>query len=263
MGILKSNEPEGKILAIDFDIEMIKRVIIRVSNLDLKDRLILEQGNFADLKKIVEKHKFKKIAGILLDIGMSSYHIDESVGGFSFRKEEDLDMRYDRSSGLITAGEIVNTYSVDDLERIFKEYGEERFSRAISKKIIETRKSGPIKTTRDLVNVIKWAIPRKYQHGRIHFATRVFQALRIETNREIENLKSVLPQAVDILETGGRLVLISFHSLEDREVKHFFKNQANENKIKILTKKPARPSLEEIKNNPRARSAKLRAVVKI
>lgn len=283
LGILKKNAPDGKILGIDWDIEMIKRVIVRLSNEDLRDRFFLAQDNFSNLEKIVDHHKFKNIAGVLLDLGMSSYHIENSERGFSFRGDEELDMRYNKNFQFplallaftkragqalptfqsLTAEEVINTYSEDDLERIFREYGEERFARQIARKIIEVRGARPIRAARELVNVIKLAVPIKYQFGRIHFATKIFQALRIAVNQEMENLKLVLPQAFNILEKGGRLVVISFHSLEDGIVKNFFRSQSQENRVKILTKKPILPSAEEINNNPRARSAKMRAVVKI
>ena len=173
-------------------------------------------------------------------------------------------MRYNLQNQL-TAEKILNYWSKFEIEKILKEYGEEKFARQIAKVIIEERKIQPIKNTLQLVEIIKKAVPKRYLDQKIHFATRTFQALRIAVNDELNNLKKALPQALEILKPKGRLVVISFHSLEDRIVKNFFKQQTREGlpKIKILTKKPIRPSIEEIKINPRSRSAKLRAAQKL
>jgi 16S rRNA (cytosine1402-N4)-methyltransferase len=162
----------------------------------------------------------------------------------------------------LTAEEIVNEWSEKKIERILKEYGEEKFAKRISREIVKARKVKPIKTTFQLVEIIKRAVPSFYKQKRIHFATKTFQALRIAVNNELENLKVALPQAIEVLEKGGRLVVISFHSLEDRIAKNFLKEKEREGKIKILTKKPIRPSKGEIIKNPRSRSAKLRAAIK-
>lgn len=266
LGILSRNAPDGKVLAIDWDMEMIKRVITRISDFDLRERLILVNDNFANLKKIVGKYNFNNISGVLFDLGMSSFHIEESGRGFTFLKDEPLSMSFaggNSDEDFPDAEEIINNYSGEKLAEIFKEYGGERFARPIAQKIVAARIAGPIKTTKELIGVIKSAVPAKYRHGRIHFATRIFQALRIEVNREIENLKSVLPQAFDVLNSGGRLAAISFHSLEDKQVKNFFREKKSKGEADILTKKPLKPSWEEVKDNPRARSAKMRAAVKI
>ena len=247
--ILEKNKPFGKVLGIDWDLK----------NRDFK-RVILICDNFVNLKNIVKKIKFGPISGILFDLGMSSWQIDQSGRGFSFLRDEPLDMRYAKNKSL-TAEEIINEWSEEEIIRILKEYGEERFAKRITKEIIEKRKIKPIKSTFQLVQIIKTAVPLWYQHKRIHCATKTFQALRITVNDELNNLKNVLPSALDVLEPGGRIVVISFHSLEDRIVKHFFKN--NIKFLKILTKKPIKPSEEEIKINPRSRSAKLRAVIKL
>lgn len=254
--ILEKNKPNGRILGIDLDEDNIQKYKGE------KDRLILAGSSYTNLKEIAKNYNFSPINGILLDLGMSSWHIDESERGFSFLKDEPLNMRYSKNSG-ITAEGIANEYSIDEIEKILKEYGEERFSKRIAEAIIEERKAKPVKTTFQLVEIIKKAIPYKYQRGKINPATRVFQALRIAVNDELNNLKKVLPIAIDILEKEGRIAVISFHSLEDRIVKNFFKQLALENKIKILTKKPIMPSEEEVNKNHRARSAKLRAAVKI
>ncbi|MDD5696642.1 MAG: 16S rRNA (cytosine(1402)-N(4))-methyltransferase RsmH [Candidatus Pacebacteria bacterium] len=244
--ILKRNEPKGKVLGIEIDKEVFEK--IKKENIE---RLTVANDNYANLKEIVKKNNFDKISGILFDLGMSSYHIDESKRGFSFQKNEPLSMSYSGSG--LTAEEIVNRYSFENLERIIREYGEEKFARKIAQKIIEER---PIKTTFQLTEAIRKAVARQ---GKIHFATRTFQALRIEANQELENLKQALPQALEILEKGGRLVAISFHSLEDRIIKNFLKD----NEIELLTEKPVLPDEEELQSNPRARSAKLRAAIKL
>jgi len=186
--------------------------------------------------------------------------LEESGRGFSFQKKELLDMRYNAQNQL-TAEKIVNFWSKFEIKRILREYGEERFAENIAQRIIEERKSKAIQTTSQLVEIISRAVPRGYLHGRIHFATRTFQALRIAVNDELSNIEKVLPQALQILESGGRIVIISFHSLEDRIVKNFFKN--NLSNINLLQKKPVVPTRQEISINPRSRSAKLRAAIKI
>lgn len=251
MAILEKNKPNGKVLGIDLD----KRNIDKLKILE-NDRLILENSSYINLKEIIEKNNFYPVNGILLDLGMSSWHIDESKKGFSFLKDEPLDMRYGKEG--ITAEIMVNEYGSDEIENILKEYGQERYAKRIAKRIIEERKIKPIKTTLQLVEIINKSIPSKYQ--KINPATRVFQALRIAVNDELNNLEKVLGLSIEVLEKKGRIAVISFHSLEDRIVKNFFKNNKS---IDILTKKPITATKEEINNNPRARSAKLRLAIKI
>ena len=257
LAITERISPNGRVLGIDWSPELIQE-------LKIKNNLVLVCDNFVNLRSVVEKYKFKPIHGILFDLGMSSWHLEESGKGFSFQREEPLDMRYNLQNQL-TAEKILNYWSKFEIEKILKEYGEEKFARQIAKVIIEERKIKPIKNTLQIVEIIKKAVPKRYLDQKIHFATRTFQALRITVNDELNNLKKALPQALEILEPKGRLVVISFHSLEDRIVKNFFKQQTREGlpKIKILTKKPIRPSIEEIKINPRSRSAKLRAAQKL
>jgi 16S rRNA (cytosine1402-N4)-methyltransferase len=253
--ILEKNGPRGKVLGIDWDTESIQLLKLRKIK-----RLILVNDSFVNLKEIVKKEKFQPVSGILFDLGMSSWHLEKSGRGFSFQKNEPLDMRYNIKSPL-TAEKILNYWSEKEIERILKEYGEERFAKKIAKEIIVSRKLKLIKNTFQLVEIIKKAVPFRYQHQRIHFATRTFQALRIAVNDELNNLERALPQAIEILKTGGRLVVISFHSLEDRIVKTFYRGRASID-LKILTKKPIKPSQKEIKINPRSRSSKLRAAIK-
>ncbi len=247
--ILKRNGPKGKVLGIEIDEEIFKK--IKEENIE---RLIAVNDSYSNLKQIAEKNNFKKVSGIFFDLGMSSYHIDQSKRGFSFQKNEPLLMNYSKSG--LTAAKIVNQYPLKELEKIIEEYGEEKFAKKIAQKIVEER---PIETTFQLVRIIKKATPNYYHQGKPNFAAKTFQALRIEANQELENLKKALPQALDLLEEGGRLVAISFHSLEDRIIKNFFK----ETHLELLTKKPVVPDEEEIKLNPRAKSAKLRAAKKL
>jgi len=259
--ILERNIPAGKVLGIDADPEIIKNTKYSIQNTVYKNRVILVCDNFANLKEIVKQEKFKSVQGILFDLGMSSWHLEESGRGFSFLKNESLDMRYNPRNPL-TAARIVNYYSSQEIEKILKDYGEERFAKKIAQKIIEIRKIKPIETTSQLAEIVKSATPHWYHRKKIHPATRTFQAIRIAVNDELNNLERALPQTLEILKPGGRLVVISFHSLEDRIIKNFLKEKAKENILKILTKKPINPSLGEIKINPRSRSAKLRAAQK-
>jgi len=253
LAILEKTEPKGKILGIDADPEQIENCKLKIGN--LKKRVTLVCDNYANLREIVKKYKFRPIHGILFDLGMSSWHLEESKRGFSFQRNEPLDMRYNPQNPL-TAEKVVNLWSKSEIDKILREYGEERFAEKIAQEIINQRKLKPIKRTFQLVEIIKKTTPSWYQHGRISPATRTFQALRIAVNDELENLKEVLPQTLEVLKPEGKLAIISFHSLEDRIAKNFFRD---EKKLKILTKKPLGPTLSEIKINPRSRSAKLRA----
>jgi len=257
--VLEKISPKGKVLGIEVDSEIYRK--IKPQTKKFLNRLILVNDSYVNLKKIVEKYSFGPIHGILFDLGMSSWHLEESERGFSFMRTEPLDMRYGLQKSL-TAEKIINFWAEEEIEKILREYGQERFSRTIAKEIIKARKRSQIKTTLQLVGIIKEAIPRKCQHQKIHPATRTFQALRITVNDELENFRRALPQALEILEKEGRIVVISFHSLEDKIVKTFFKEKAKEDILKILTKKPIIPSKTEIQKNPRSRSAKLRAAIK-
>jgi 16S rRNA (cytosine1402-N4)-methyltransferase len=265
------------VLGIDLDNKAIQAAKLKCQSSNVKtDRLITVEGNFRDLEKIVQQNNFKNISGILLDLGFSSMEIDDPQRGLSFKYDGPLDMRFGREG--MTASEVVNNFKEKELENIFRTYGEERFSGRIARSICEIRKDRPIETTFELISVIKRVIPQKFQHGRIHFATKVFQALRIYVNEELDNLVKVLPQAIDLLPPGGRIAVISFHSLEDRIVKDFFRQESrncvcpkeiplcqcnHKAKLKILNKKPIIPKEGEAKTNPRSRSAKLRAAVKL
>jgi len=254
--ILEKNAPDGKVLGIDLDPDQINncKSIIKDS------RLILVNDSYANIKEIVDVTKLGEVNGVLLDLGMSSWQLEGTNKGFSFQKDEELDMRYNQAQTL-TAKIIVNEYSKEEIEKILEEYGEEKFAKQIARKITEERQVKKIESTLQLVEIIKRAMPTKFQYGKIHCATRTFQALRIAVNDELNNLEKVLPIIISVLSSGGRAVIISFHSLEDRIVKNFLKNK--EGVIKILTKKPIIAEDGEVKMNPRSRSAKLRAFIKI
>lgn len=256
--ILEATKPKGKLLGIEWDEKVFKE-----NQKQFKDykQLILVNDNYANLKKIIDKNKFGKADGILLDIGISSWDIEESEKGFSFRKDEKLDMRFNTKND-ITAKGIINNWNQEDLEKIFKYFGEEGFARQIARRIIQERDIKPINTTNDLVEVIAKSVPGFYRRNP-NFPAKIFQALRIAVNGELDNLTKVLPQAVEALSKGGELIVISFHSLEDRIVKNYFKELKANNTAKVLTKKPLIATLQEIKNNPRSKPAKLRAIQKL
>lgn len=260
--ILAEIKSRGTLLALDWDEKNLER--FREANIELKGKLILIHENYANLTEILEKHRLPKADGLLLDLGFSSVQIENSGRGFSFHPSaggEPLDMRYDASdSERPTAASIVNGMNEKDLADIIYEYGEERFSRQIAKKIVERRRQERILTTNALVKVIESAVPRNYEHGRIHPATRTFQALRIYVNEELKNLKTILANISEVIGSGGRVGIISFHSLEDRLVKQNFQDLVSNKKAQFINKKPITAGREETKNNPRSRSAKLRAI---
>lgn len=257
-------QPTGKILAFEKDPILYEKGIEDIQERELDKKIILKNCNFAFLEKVIEKQEnFENPQAILFDLGICSWHFDESKRGFSFRGCEPLDMRYNPYENDLTAYEVVNRFSEKELAQFFKELGEERFANRIAQKIVEERKDRTIENTTQLVETIKEAIPEHFLRGRIHWATKVFQALRILVNQELENLEKTLPQAVNVLGKNGRLAVISYHSLEDRIVKHYFKKEALKQSIKILTKKPIIPNEEEVAENPRSRSAKLRIIEKI
>ncbi|MFH1030623.1 MAG: 16S rRNA (cytosine(1402)-N(4))-methyltransferase RsmH [bacterium] len=287
--ILKRVAPNGKVLGIDLDekaIEEVKSKMKTSPDPSLSRRGSLVNDNFANLGKILEEQKFGPVHGILLDLGISSAEY-ESGRGFSFQKDEPLDMRFGVTSPLPppqrrwkTAEDIVNNWPRENLIKIFKEYGEERLAVKIADKIVKARADVKIETTKQLADLVFSEYKKAYKNKtfKIHPATKVFQALRIAVNDELENLEKVLPQAIGALEKGGRLAVISFHSLEDRIVKQFFAKQSkgcicppefpicqcgHKPLLKIITKKPITALEDEIERNPRSRSAKLRVAEKI
>jgi len=291
--------PKGQVLGIDLDESSIKYVVSKkIPN------LVVIKDNYVNLEEIIKVHFKYQIHGILLDLGLSSAQLESSNRGFSFQKDEELDMRFGTSESEITAKDIVNKWPEQELAQIFKQYGEEPRARKIAQAIVKARKQEPISTTNDLLTILMLVVGQKYIVGQknkvnkksgsakgldtprsnfgktgrgIHPATRVFQALRIATNNELKNLKQTLPLCVKVLEPGGRLAIISFHSLEDRIAKQFIKQESldcicptsfptcqctHKATLTPLTKKPVTAQVEELKSNPRSRSAKLRVAEK-
>lgn len=259
----------GLLIGIDRDIEAIS---VAKEKLKKFESVIYYHGNHDDIENILKELKIEQVDGILLDLGVSSYQLDERNRGFSYIGDAELDMRMDSTQSL-NAKEVVNTYTEDELSRIFFEYGEEKFSKNIARKICEYRKDKEIKTTKELVNLIEMSIPRWSRNKESHPAKRVFQAIRIEVNNEIEPLYNTIIDCIDSLNSGGRLCVLTFHSLEDRAVKNAFNDSIGKctcppglpycvcgavSKGKIITKKPLLPSDDEMKENSRSKSAKLR-----
>ena len=267
--ILQKIGKEGSLLGIDADPEAVLRA--KQFLYPYGDQVTFVRDNFSRLKKIATENNFFPASAILMDLGWSSQQFAERGRGFSFQSDEPLDMRY--SAGLETtkrtAKEVVNEESEKELERIFRLFGEEKLSREIAAAIVHSREEKPIETTFELVEIVL-EVYRKKLHstkeipwiGGLHPATKVFQAIRIAVNQELEVLEQALPQAIEVLAPGAVIAVITFHSLEDRIVKHFFKSQENKS-LKILSKKPIVCSEEEFKNNPPSRSAKLRYAQKI
>ena len=260
LAILKMNGPNGKLLGIEIDSGIYTNLKEKIA--EMVERVVLINDSYVNLEKIVKKYDFKPVHGILFDLGMCSWHLDTSGKGFSYLKDEPLDMRFDIKNDL-TAAEIINTWDIKKIEEILREFGEEKYVYRISLAIKEARKKERIIGTQQLVDILKRTLPKNYDNRRIHFATRTFQALRIAVNNELQTIEEGIEQAIKILEPNGRIVVISFHSLEDRIVKNIFREKAKIGELNILTKKPITPCLEEIKNNSRSRSAKLRAAEKI
>ncbi len=244
----------AKLISLDRDQKALDRARRNLSGFD---NIEFVCANFADVDRVLGSLKIKGVDGVLLDLGVSSMQLEDESRGFSFEGDALLDMRMDQKQDL-TAGKVVNEYSEEDLSRIFTDLGEERFSKKIARNIVKKR---PIKTTKELVEVIKKSIPPKYRYGKkTHFATNIFRALRMEVNSETKDLSEFLGKVTKYIKPSGKIVIISFHSIEDRIVKRGFQMLKLEGKGKIITKKPIVPESAEIKNNPRARSAKLRAI---
>ncbi|MDO8572945.1 MAG: 16S rRNA (cytosine(1402)-N(4))-methyltransferase RsmH [bacterium] len=262
LAISKLLRKKGVIIGMDRDEEALKR-----SKVALKDslaRVILINDNFRNLDTALEKNGFKYADKILLDIGLSSDQLEDSGRGFSFQKDESLLMTFKAypDENDVTAREIVNTWEGENIETIIYGFGEEKFAKRITTAIVARRKEKPIETTQELVEVIKKNVPRWYAQGRVNCATKTFQALRMAVNDELGALEQGLTNGVKKLKSGGRIAVISFHSLEDRLIKKFFKEKKEEGIFNSITKKPITPSREEVVNNKRSRSAKLRIAQK-
>ncbi len=251
----------GEVLGIDQDPEAIEFVKENFKSQISNHKLKLVRGNFAHLKEIAEKNGFTKVSGILLDLGVSSHQLETGERGFSFNKNAVLDMRMDPDLE-VTAKDLVNGLNEGELYELFEKYSEEYRSRAIANALVFARALKPIETTDELAEIVTKA-KGKGKFGRTHPATRIFQALRMAVNDELNNLRLSLPQAVELLGQGGRLAILSFHSLEDRIVKNFFKEREKEGILQIINPKPIGPTDGEIKANPRSRSAKLRIAEKL
>jgi 16S rRNA (cytosine1402-N4)-methyltransferase len=253
--ILDRSSPGGQLLGIDADPEAIAVARARLQAYSRATLLI--NDNFANLRAICIKYDFFPVHGILFDLGLSSLQLDSSGRGFSFKRDEPLDMRLNPGQE-VTAADIINTTPEEELAQLIRTFGEEHYSHRLARHIVQER---PIKTTLQLVRVIEQAIGSR--RGRIHPATRTFQALRIAVNHELEHLESALQQAIDLLGFGGRLVVISYHSLDDRTVKHLMQQEMRKAVLRLVNKKVITPSLAEVHVNPRSRSAKLRAAERI
>jgi 16S rRNA (cytosine1402-N4)-methyltransferase len=271
--ILEQTGPKGKLLGFDWDKEAIERTRVRLER--FHSRLILINESYIKIKKTVYDKKFNSIDGIVFDLGLSSDQLQDSGRGFSFQVNEPLDMRFSPDDNDLTASEIINTWDEKRIADLLYNYAEETNSRKIAKAIVEERKNGPIDTTLRLVQVVLSASPKK--RTKIHPATKTFQALRMEVNNELSNIRLVLKDCMEILEKGAKLAVITFHSIEDRTVKEFFQYEAKDchcppqipvcrcghkAQIKIINKKPIIPSDQEITENFRSRSAKLRVIEK-
>jgi 16S rRNA (cytosine1402-N4)-methyltransferase len=256
----------GTLVGIDQDKKILENLKSEIRSTKSETNLILINGNFRDLDELLKNKNIKTINGAIFDLGMSSIQLEESGRGFSFQKDEPLLMTYKSEIGPndLTARDILNKWNEKEIADVLYKYGEERYSRRIARKITEIRREKPIKTTFDLVELIRLSVPSAYRNNRrIHCATRTFQALRIAVNDELNALPEGIKKAWKLLSIGSRLAVISFHSLEDRIVKNFFREMAQDGQGKILTKKPIVPTNEEQKLNPRSRSAKLRVMEKI
>lgn len=259
-----------KILGIEWDPSIFEEVKFKIQKLvpsfsrdsKFKDNVILVNDSYVNLKNIAKQNNFYP-DGIIFDLGLSSWHYEESGRGFSFRRDEILDMRFNPKRTQTTAADMVNNSDPRELERIISEYGEEKFARQITQEIVKARKVKPVIRTFDLVAAIDRAVPQWYKRRKIHFATKTFQALRVAVNDELKNVREGIQAAIEVLNPGGRLVAISFQGLEDKIVKEIFRKNIKEGTIIQPVKGTIKPTWAEVKSNPRARSAKMKVAEKI
>jgi 16S rRNA (cytosine1402-N4)-methyltransferase len=256
--ILK-NLPDKKLVGLDKDSYAIERAKERLK--EFKGRFTLVKTPFKNLDKVLDDLGIEKAGGFIFDLGVSHFQL-KTERGFSFQREEFLDMRMDKESDL-TAYDVVNSYPEYKLAEIIQKYGEERFAKRIAKNIVDYRKKKKIETTKELENIVFHSYSRKLRYGRIHPATRTFQAIRIEVNNELEEIKEALNKAIKRLDKGGIIAVISFHSLEDRIAKNIYKEHKSLKNLEILTKKPIIPTNKEMEENPPSRSAKLRVAKRV
>jgi len=256
--LLRQN-PDLYLVGVDKDEEALERAAQRLK--PFEGRFSLYKADYEDLDEVLKQEGLEQVDAILMDLGVSMLQLKTPERGFSFKEDAPLDMRMDQSQRL-TAFDVVNRYKEAELFRIIKEYGEERFARQIARAIAKERLKKPIETTAELAAIVERAIPRGF-YKKIHPATKTFQAIRMEVNKELEHLTRALAKLPRLLKSGGRAAVISFHSLEDRIVKRTFKRFEEENLMKVLTKKPITPSPQEVEKNPPSRSAKLRAAERL
>lgn len=273
--ILKRVTPGGRLVGIDADREALAQAQRTLES--YRESIMLVQGNFGDIKEILSGLNIERVDGILLDLGVSSHQLETAERGFSFTRSARLDMRLDQEKGL-SAFDLVNGLSEAELEKIFREYGEEKMARRIAFSIAATRQKSPVTTTGELADIVSRAVPAALRRGKVHPATRVFQALRIAVNDELGNLERALRDGIGLLRDGGRISVISFHSLEDRMVKNYFRSWeqgctcppefplctcGNKAIARLITRRAIKPGPAEIDNNPRARSARLRTAMRL
>ncbi len=257
VAILPRLLPSGRLFAIDRDSEILHRTRQRLMEFSAVTQFV--HGNYRNLPDMLRQSNIARVDGMLLDLGMSSVQVDSAGRGFSFSQKGPLDMRMD-STQERTAEMLVNTLTAEELAEILEQFGEERFARRIARHIVEARRTQRITTTTQLARLVVEAVPSAARHGRVHVATRTFQALRMAVNDELGALEAFLDQLPGLLNPGGRAVILTFHSLEDRIVKHRFVDGVRAGHWTVLTKKPVVASEDEVAQNPRARSAKLRAI---
>lgn len=260
-GILE-RYPSVKVMGIEWDPDIFQEFQSKVDSKGYSERLIIINDSYVNLKQLVEEKEFRP-DGIVFDLGLSSWHYDKSGRGFTFQKDEPLDMRFHPEKDAKTASDILNISVPEEIEEIIRLYGEEEFSESITENIIKNRRIKPITKTSELVEIINMSVPGWYKKKKIHPATKTFQALRIAVNGELDNVENGVMAAIDVLNKGGRLVVISFHGLEDKIVKEIFKLKAKEGVIKWVVKGTVKPKWDEIKSNPRARSAKMKICEKL
>lgn len=260
--VLRQTSGNIQLIGIDMDQKALDRSLERIRLAEFEKQTLLLKGNFAEVEQLLQKNKIEKVDKIILDLGFSSNQLEVDGRGFSFLRDEPLLMTLSDDPEDVTAYDVVNHWGEESIADIIWGFGEERFARRIAQAIVKARKIEPIQTTFDLVRIIESCVPKFYRHGKIHPATRTFQAIRIAVNKELESLKAILESVPRILSSKGRIGIISFHSLEDRIVKRAFLQMEKDGVGKRVTKKPYIPNQIEIKENPRSRSAKLRVFEK-
>lgn len=260
LNILEQIMPKGKLIALDQDEESLRIAKERLK--PFKERCSFIHSNFSELDSVLKQMDIDKVDGMLFDLGISSFQLDDSGRGFSFKQDGPLDMRLDRGS-MVSAYDLLNNLNEEEISKLLWDFGQERWHNRIARFLVQARERQPITTTREFSDLIVRATPSRYRHYRIHPATRSFQAVRIAVNRELEVLEKTMNKVFDLLNPGGRICVISFHSLEDRIIKWSFKRAQQNGLIKILTTKPVIPYADEIKDNPSSRSSKLRAAERL